>query len=85
MNFCNVMLTFSTFSNKKDFGVLFFKLHCMSRRLCMEQKDTDGMIKHARARTFFSRFLGLIPLIGYKNDPLGTTYNFALKFCTNSR
>ena len=52
----------------------------MSQRLCMEQKDTDGMIKHARARTFVLRFLGLIPLIGYINDPLGTTYNFELKF-----
>ena len=75
MNFCNVMLTFSTFSNKKDFGVLFFLV-----ALYVTAFRKIRMVHHARARTFVLRFLGLIPLIGYKNDPLGTTYNFALKF-----
>ena len=69
------MLTFSTFSNKKDLGCAFFLVV-----LYVTAFRKIRMVHHARARTFVLRFLGLIPLIGYKNDPLGTTYNFELKF-----
>ena len=49
MNFCNVMLTFSTFSNKKDFGVLFFLV-----ALYVTAFRKIRMVHHARADLFFA-------------------------------